>query len=502
MSDEAAIAVPLVRLACAGCGTRLPGVEQEPYPFRCSRARAGDGIDHVVRRRLDPSVWSLPLDPDPNPFIRYRRRLYSWHVARAHGIGDDEFVALAAALDEAVSAVDGRGFRVTPLGRPERLALALGMSAPGVVWVKDETGNVSGSHKGRHLMGLMLYLRVVDRLRARGTLSPTGGSRRLAIASCGNAALAAAVVACAAGEPLDVFVPPWAEPRLVARLRDLGAQVAVCERHANEAGDPCYLRFRESLDRGSLPFCCQGPDNGLAIEGGETLVYELLDQLAPPGAGLDRLFVQVGGGALASACTQALLEAKAAGRIPRLPRLHAVQTLGGYPLARAWQRIAGRAVAAGRDTRGAADAPAVERILAHAAAHRREFMWPWETEPRSLAHGILDDETYDWLAVVEGMLRSGGWPIVVSEDDVTRANDIAQATTGVAVDHTGSAGLAGLVQMRDAAAAGDARPEADPRREQIVVLFTGARRSPPHPHPLPRAGGEGRDPQASRGAPL
>jgi phosphate-selective porin len=32
----------------------------------------------------------------------------------------------------------------------------------GALWVKDETHNVAGSHKARHLMGLLLYLAVVE----------------------------------------------------------------------------------------------------------------------------------------------------------------------------------------------------------------------------------------------------------------------------------------------------------------------------------------------------
>ncbi len=36
---------------------------------------------------------------------------------------------------------------------------------------------------------------------------------RLAIASCGNAALAAATLARAAAWPIEVFVPDWADPR-------------------------------------------------------------------------------------------------------------------------------------------------------------------------------------------------------------------------------------------------------------------------------------------------
>ena len=85
-----------------------------------------------------------------------------------------------------------------------------------------------------------------------------------------------------------------------------------------------------------------------------------------------------------------------------------------------------------------------------AAQHRSEFMWPWENEPHSIAHGILDDETYDWLAVVEAMLATGGQPIVVDEDTLAHANALARRATGSDVDYTGSAGLAGLLDLCEA----------------------------------------------------
>ena len=110
----------------------------------------------------------------------------------------------------------------------------------------------------------------------------------------------------------------------------------------------------------------------------------------------------------------------------------------------------------------------VEEALGYAAHHRSAFMWPWEEEPRSIAHGILDDETYDWLAVVEGMLATGGRPFVAGEDTLVQANAVAQETTGIDVDPTGSAGLAGLLALRAAGEVGD--------DERVAVLFTGVTR--------------------------
>ena len=90
-------------------------------------------------------------------------------------------------------------------------------------------------------------------------------------------------------------------------------------------------------------------------------------------------------------------------------------------------------------------------------------MWPWERVGQSVADGILDDETYDWLGVVDALAGSAGTPVTASEDDVLAANDLATRTTSIPVDHTGSAGLAGVRAMRRQL--GDS--------ERVIVLFTG-----------------------------
>jgi threonine synthase len=82
-----------------------------------------------------------------------------------------------------------------------------------------------------------------------------------------------------------------------------------------------------------------------------------------------------------------------------------------------------------------------------------------------VATGILDDETYDWRAVVEGMLLTGGQPLVVSENSLLEANRLAVATAGRRADPTGSAGLAGLLELRRSGAIG---PD-----DRAAVLFTG-----------------------------
>jgi threonine synthase len=440
-------------LSCSGCGWAPP--DDDPFPFRCANAGSGDDVDHVIVRHLDP-FWkfSWPSGQENNPFVRFRTLFHSYHLASAHGVSDGEYVELVERLDKEVAAVDGRGFEVTPFARAGSISDRLGFSSEGGVWVKDETGNVSGSHKARHLMGLAVHLEVVDRLGLASTRE-----RRLAIASCGNAALAAAVVARAVDRSLDVFVPTWADAVVVDRLKELGASITVCPRVEGIPGDPTYHRLQQAIAEGAIPFTCQGPDNGLAIEGGETLGYEIASQGGDEGTALDVIFVQVGGGALASAILQGLADARSLGALPKMPRVHAVQTLGGYPLARAHDRVADR-------LRSNASGSGPEEALAYAVLHRSQFMWPWEEEPKSVAHGILDDETYDWFAVVRGMIETGGHPMVVSEDTLREANDLARAATGIEVDHTGSAGLAGLIELVKRKSI---RPD-----ERVAVLFTGA----------------------------
>jgi threonine synthase len=391
---------------------------------------------HVLRIEADGAALS-PDDHD-NPFIAYRARM-AWHgFAMANGMCDADAVALVADLDKAVAAVDGHGFSVTPFGRADALSAALGFDPTGGVWVKDETISVAGSHKARHLMGILLHLLVAEQ-----TGRSLGQRRaRLAVASCGNAALAAATLAAAAAWPLDVFVPPHADAVVLDRLDRLGAHIVLCPRRTEDPpGDPCLHRFREATADGAVPFTVQGPENGLCLDGGRTLAWEMSRQLGRDR--LDRVFVQVGGGALASAIGQGFSE----GRLPP-PRLHAVQTEGCAPLARAWRCVNERGIST--------------TATAVLARHGRECMQPWPN-PSSAASGILDDETYDWLGVMNAMAVTGGGPVVTTEVDIAAAPRLALETTGIAADWTGTAGLAGLGTVR-----ADIADE-----ERVAVLFTG-----------------------------
>ncbi len=436
-------------LRCDGCGTRALVDQEHPFPFRCPHA--GDGADHLLVRRLArPPRW--PEEAHENPFVAYRSMFHSRWLALRAGLDDSAYAMLVRHLDQQIAHIEGHGFLCTPFGRDEALSRRLGFDSGGV-YIKNETQNVSGSHKARHLMGIALHLEVVEAL---------GWTRKndnpLCIASCGNAALAAAVVARAAGRDLKVFIPEDAEQSVVDRLKDLRAQIHICERRPGELGDPCYLRFQEALAQGGLPFCCQGPDNGLTLEGGQTLMYEVCGALSSYDNRIDHVIIQVGGGALASSSIRALEEMVAMGYLPRMPRVHTVETQSAYPLLKAYERVQAKADELEDD----------EAALRYAAHHRNEFMKPWPTTPHSIAHGILDDETYDWHRIVSGMLRTKGCCITVSEERLAEAHRMAHEISHVNASATGTAGLAGLLELQ--------AQKQIAHNERVLILYTGIER--------------------------
>ena len=466
-----------LKLRCHGCAALVdPGDPSVRNPFRCPNVDRAPNVDHVLV--WDPAsagVGKWPRDSSLNPYIRYRELQHGYWLHRSLGATDADHVALVERIDSALIANGGVGFVATPFTELPDAAAALGV---GEVWAKIETGNVGGSHKARHLMGIILHL------EARRVSMHSA----LAIASCGNAAIAAATLAKAVRRPLQVFVPIWVKEPVRASLRALGAKLSESPRTPTDPpGDPCLHRFHEALKAGALPFCVQGSENGLTIDGGASMGHELADQFAMLGAVPDRLFVQTGGGALGSSVARGLRDALHLGVISTLPKMHFVQSVGCAPLERAWRRVAARALTSLGNVDALHSDPgtvaaalmepsareAVGEALSHAATHRGQYMWAWEDEPASIATGILDDETYDWLALLRAMFDTGGWPIVAEEKHFEYALRLAcpNANTELCcnADYTGASSLAGAVVLAEA---GILHPT-----EVIATLVTGVRRT-------------------------
>ena len=382
------------------------------------------------------ATWPTSEEPTSNPYIKWRKFLWSWHYAIDKGWTDEGYVSLVTEIDKAISAIDGSGFRTTPTGTWIGASDAL----PNFCLWKDETNNVAGSHKARHLMGVLLHLAV----------NAIDTDQRLAISSCGNAAIGAATVARAVNRPIDVFIPTWASPNIVDQLENLDATIHVCDRKVGELGDPCMNRFQEAIKKGSLPFSVQASENILALDGGRTLGWELSEVIASNA--IDHLFIQVGGGALLTSCTIGLLEAKEFGILDNVPKVCAVQAEGCAPFDKAWKGL----------PQETTDQEKIDYAISNAAT----LMSPWE-KPESLATGILDDITYDWIGVVTALAHTGGESIVASEKEIAVAYDLVNRQ-GVNAEPTGSAGVAGVMS---AVKSGYLE-----RTDRVGVLLTGVLR--------------------------
>ena len=417
-------------MRCAVCGAQV--ALNAPMQWVCPHATPTEQ-HHVLGFVTEPT--DLHTTESNNPFLCFREQLGVDAFGAAIGLDVETRIDIISSLDAALERIAGTGFRTTPLQRADALSDALGFTASGGVWIKDETHNVAGSHKARHVFTELVYLLMAE----RAGLTPWSHiSERppLAIASCGNAAIAASTLARAVQWPIAVHVPVAAQESVLGALHTLEADVRICPRRDSDpAGDPCVWRFRELVQQGALPFGVQGTENVWCLDGGRTLGWEIAEQMP----NLDRVFMQVGGGAFAS--TFATSFYATGGKA----RLHAVQTEGCAPLVRAWERFV--EMGAPNDI----------------GSTWSEVMWPWEQTPTSFADGILDDETYDWIDIVGHMRSSQGSAVRASENNIVRAHAIAHELTDIDVSPTGSSGLAGLLEIRH-------EIDAD---EKILVVFSG-----------------------------
>ena len=112
-------------------------------------------------------------------------------------------------------------------------------------------GNVAGSHKARHLFGMLHLLEVAERL---GLADPTApGHRELwqrRARRCRRRR--------AAGWRARRIRAGRGRPRGRGRLEELGAPSRSAHAAPGVAGDPTVRRLREAVAAGALPFSCQG----------------------------------------------------------------------------------------------------------------------------------------------------------------------------------------------------------------------------------------------------
>ncbi len=461
-----------MRLYCPVCGEAYP-LETEEL---CCPESTDKGVHPFVKQeeggeleRVFPAILTKRWNDGKISFSVFREFMASYQLANAHGKAS-WWVDRVIALSNACERLTGRGFVRTPEVQADELAQAIDLPA-GSLFIKNETLQLTGSHKSRHLAGVIMHLETLREIAGESAEKKT-----LATIGYGSTAIAAAALASAAGYKLYVFLPDSADAETVALLTNLGAVVV-------KAGDKeaVHTLYSAALKKfGWIPFTTCGRDIWSAVEGAETMEYEFLFNQYLSDAPLDVQVVQVGCGGMANAVSSANALFKRLDIIRKLPRFYTCQTTGCYPLAQSYFSVLREM---GRDgvitlspelamqLEGDFDAQTVmennlgqikmtagliaemypkikddiETVLKRVGENRNDFFKPWANEiPTSVATGILDDTTYDGLEVVRAMLISGGLPLIVDEDSLQKAFELAKKYTSVNTYASGSAGLAGL----------------------------------------------------------
>jgi threonine synthase len=302
------------------------------------------------------------------------------------------------------------GEGATPLVRLRRTPCA-----GAELWVKDEAGNPTGSFKAR---GLSLAVNRARELGAPG----------VQLASAGNAALALAAYAAAAGLPARVAMPADTPPSIAARCRDHGAEVlsspgtlveaARLLSGAAGAGESFW-----NLSTLREPYRAEGKKT-MGLELAEQLGWELPDWIVYP----------LGGGTGIVGMHKAFAELRRLGLVgEKRPRFVAVQMAGCAPIVRAF-------------------------------AHGQESAEPWE-EPHTRVWGLRVPRALGDFLVLRALRESAGRAVAVDEACLPEVAARAARDEGLRVGPEGAAALAATLGLaaEGAFAAG----------ERVVVFQTG-----------------------------
>ncbi|HVR29278.1 MAG TPA: threonine synthase [Thermoanaerobaculia bacterium] len=295
----------------------------------------------------------------------------------------------------------------TPLLRLAALA------PPGVeLWLKEEGGNPTGSFKAR---GLSLAVNRARELGAPGVQLP----------SAGNAALALAAYAAAAGLPARVAMPEDTPRTILERCRLHGAEVLTCAGTLVEAG-----RLLAQRDDGFWTLATLREP--YRVEGKKTMLYEIAEQMGwrlP-----DWIVYPTGGGTGIVGMRRAYDELVALGLVDDpMPRFVAVQMAGCAPIVRAF------------DT----DRDAAE---------------PWPNASTRVWGLRVPSAIGDFL-VLRALRESGGAAVAVEEEAIAGMTARAAREEGLLIGPEGAAALLALEALARAGRVAEG--------ERVVVFQTG-----------------------------
>jgi threonine synthase len=304
----------------------------------------------------------------------------------------------------------------TPLIKAERLARELGMTG---LYLKDETGNPTGSFKDRSMaVGVSKALEF--------------DVSTVVTASSGNAAAALAAYSARAGLACYAFVPENAPQEKVSQILLYGANVFRTRRDS-ASGDPTIRALRIAVDEfGWYPCPSFGPFNPYQVEGPKTISYELVEQLR--GNSPDWIMIPVGAACLLAGIWKGFRDLYALGMINELPRLVAVQPSGNAPLVKAFKH-------------------------ASTVFEKEHFR-----KTHTIADALSDPFPWDGDAGLAALKDTKGLAEEVSDKELLDAEKLLASKEGLFASPSGVAGLAGLRKLRNAGVIDG--------KDTVVVLVT------------------------------
>ena len=395
-------AAPTTRLAAGG---RPDPADRWARRLVCSRTGGTALLDEPAFLSPAGAPWLVEYDLDAEKGEALRRALPGrpWTLWRYR-----ELLPLAGFESRADLGEGG-----TPLVRLGRTA------PPGVeLWVKDESGNPTGSFKAR---GLSLAVNRARELGAPG----------VELTSAGNAALALAAYAAAAGLPARVALPSDTPATIAERCRLHGAEVLEGGRTLVEAARLLTER-PPTGSRGAYwnlstlkePYRAEGKKT-MGLELAEQLGWELPDWIVYP----------TGGGTGIVGMDKAFGELERLGLIApgRRPRFAVVQMAGCAPIVRAFECRAERAE-------------------------------PWP-DPDTRVYGLRVPKAIGDFLILRALYETGGAAVAIEEARLPEIGACAASEEGLLV---GPEGAAALAAVADLAAVGRIEPG-----QRVVAFQTG-----------------------------
>ena len=306
------------------------------------------------------------------------------------------------------------GEGMTPLLELPTLAREVGVRR---LWVKDEGLNPTASFKAR---GLMMAVTRAKALGLPGVCVPTAG----------NAGIALAAYAAAAGMPCRVYAPETTPPPILGSIRAFGADLQLLPGHIGDAGKATLAFARESGF-----FNVATVREPYRVEGMKTMGFEVAEQLGwrlP-----DAIVYPTGGGEGTIGIWKAIGEMLEWGWLPSptvRPRMIIAQASGCAPLVRAFAAGADRAT-------------------------------PWE-DPTTYASGLRVPGPLGDRLTLRTLRESGGDAEAVTEERIRAGTFLLASRSGIDAAPEGGAALEAVRQL---VAAGRLRADAE-----VVVFNTGS----------------------------